>query len=206
MLFLDYSNNWLIIAALIKIQNNQKMLRIIAFSVLSFFLIAESKAFAQSRETMKVLMGNEWIGRYKKLKYDLENKVARAKDMENLSEKNIADIRDNYVRTSLMLENWLMRVVESVELNSQYQIQYLSKGDLSPELQESFRGIVTSYANDFTSDYEEITGIRENLVLKLPNHEVSQPGNDTALEWKIQRDDLMACIMPLLPNDWNSIN
>jgi len=182
------------------------MLRVIAFSIFSFFLMAESRAFAQSRETMKVLMGNEWIGRYKKLKYDLENKVARAKDMENLSEKNIADIRDNYVRTSLMLENWLMRVVESVELNNQYQIQYLSKGDLSPELQESFRGIVTTYANDFTSDYEEITGIRENFVLRLPNNKVSQSGNDTAVEWKIQREDLMACIMPLLPNDWNSIN
>ena len=182
------------------------MLRLIAISVLSFFLIAESSAFAQSRETMKVLMGNEWIGRYKKLKNDLENKVARAKDMENLSEKEISDIRDSYVRTSLMLENWLMRVVESVEISNQYEIQFLSRGGLSPELQESFRGIVTSYANDFTSGFEEITGIRENLVLKLPNNEVSQPGNGTAVEWKIQREDLMACIMPLLPNDWNSIN
>lgn len=181
------------------------MLKYFILSALALLILGGNPGFANSKETMKVLMGNEWIGRYKKLKTDLENKVARAKDLENLSEKDIADIRDSYVRTSLMLENWLLRVVESIEINNQYQLNYLSKGDLSPELQASFRDIVTAYANDFTSGYEEITGIRDNLVLNLPSSGADNKPM-AMVDWNVQHEELLACITPLLPGDWNSIN
>lgn len=175
-------------------------------SAITILLILLNPIAGFTKANVKVLMTNEWIGKYKKLKSDLERKVARAKDMENLSEKNISDLRDSYARTSMMLENWLIQVVNSVGDSEPSQLEYLAKGDMSPELQNSFREILTFYADDFTTQYEEITGLRENFVVSLNSSGSDKNPDATILNQKFEKDDLMAGIRPLLPGDWNSIN
>ena len=190
---------------LIKTQNNRKMLKFFTISSLIIFLTSGLAVNCQSKDNVRLLLGNEWIGKYKKLKNDLENKVALVKDMEDLSEQDISDIRDSYARTSLLLENWLLQVVNTMESADQSKIETFSKGDLDADLQEGFRNLLTAYADDFTSQYEEKTGRSDNFVINLEsNNELKEiPGNIT---WKFEREEVLAGIRPLLPNDWNSIN
>jgi hypothetical protein len=181
------------------------MLKFFSISVLSLFLCTGLSVNCQSKDNIRLLMGNEWISKYKKLKNDLENKVAMVKDMEDLTEKNVADIRDSYNRTSLLLEDWLLQVVNTMESADQSKIETFTKGNLNPELQEAFRGLLTAYADDFTTQYEEITGRSDNFVVSLQSESEGKeiPGN---IAWKFERDEMLAGIKPLLPNDWNSIN
>jgi len=181
------------------------MLKYIALGIFAIILLAANPAQSQSADNGKVLYGNEWIRKYKRLKSDLENKVAKVKDMEDLSERDIEDIHDSYNRTSLLLENWLLQVVSALESAEPAKMESFSKGIVNPELQTSFGELLTAYSNDFTTLYEEKTGYRDNLVISLENNE-DYKKNMTTITWKFEREEFMAKIQPLLPSDWNSIN
>jgi hypothetical protein len=154
---------------------------------------------------MKMFMNNEWILKYKKLKNDLENKAATIKDMEELSEKNIAELKESYGRTSLMLESWLLEVVTALETAQPEQMSNLSKGNLNPELEAGFNELLTAYANDFSTQYEEVTGLTDNFVLSM-NAERAETTNASPSTIKFEKNELLAGVKQLLPNDWNSVN
>lgn len=181
------------------------MLKYIATGLFAIILLSSFPAVCQSGDNGKVLYGNEWIRKYKRLKSDLENKVAKVKEMEDLSERDIEDIRDSYNRTSLLLENWLLQVVSVLETAEPAKMESFSKGSVNPELQASFGELLTAYSNDFTTLYEEKTGFSDNLVMSMEsNGEVRE--SMTTITWKFEREELMVKIQPLLPSDWNSIN
>ena len=175
--------------------------------VLIFSFLLGFTAQAQTKENVKAVMASKWIGKYKKLKNDLESKAATVKEMDDISDEDFALLRKSYTETSKLLEGWLNNLVNTLEKADPATVDYFAKGELSPELQTEFQTLGTFYANDFSTLYEEITGLKTRMVISLKDN--GNPERDlppSHIVWKFDREELTAGIQSLIPADWNSIN
>jgi len=172
-------------------------------------LIVLNPALSQSKEVVKTIMTNQWVTKYKKLKTDLENKAAFIKNMENLSSKDLATIKKSYVETTFMLDSWLNHLVTSIQEDKTKNLEQLANGNITDDLKEELQEIFTFYANDFSTKYEDVTGIKNSAVIGSPimgqeNTEISTEVYSSSSE--VDMDMLLAKVKkPLSPSDWNSI-
>jgi len=156
-------------------------------------------------DKVKALMTSKWIGKYKQLKKDIEHKAAIVKDMEQLSDEDYNTLRVSYSETSRRLEIWLQNLESTLEKGDAADVAYFSEGNLSPALDNELREIGTFYANEFSTHYEEITGIKSRSILNFNDDQAKfiPPANIT---WKFEHEELVTGLQPLRPLDWNSVN
>jgi hypothetical protein len=170
------------------------------------FLTAASGLSAGTNDSVKALMTNKWIAKYKQLKKDIENKAATVKDMEDISENDYNLLRDSYDETSLRLEIWLQNLEATLEKGDAADADYFVNGRLSPSLEKELREIATFYANDFSTLYEEVTGIKTRSIINLnDDEEIVNSGQPASISWKFMHEELSASLQPLRPLDWNSV-
>ena len=183
------------------------MLKKYAFPFLFLILCTSQAVQARDKENVKAVMTSKWIGKYKKLKFDLENKAATLKEMEDLSEDDYARIRTSYASTGKKLEVWLQHLITTLEKADPASTEYFAKGELNPELENEFRKLGTFYANEFSTLYDEITGTHTRPAISFDDSDepvkVMPP---STIVWKFDREELTASIQPLIPADWNSLN
>jgi hypothetical protein len=184
-----------------------RKLLILAFALPIFFL---NPAGAQSKdkEVVRVIMQNQWITKYKKLKTDLENKAAYVKNLEKISDRDLGAIKGSYVETSRMLDAWLDHFVNSIHQNKASSFENLSHGEISQELKDELQTIFTFYANDFSTMYEDITGEEPKVVTNLGESETENSDSDLRIsqDANIEMELLIAKVKtPLTPMAWNSI-
>jgi len=185
------------------------MRHFLLFQVLVFTLCFVKPAFSQNKdkEAVKTIMTNQWVSKYKKLKTDLENKAIFIKNMENISERDLAKLKKSYTATSKMLDTWLDHLVVSIHDKNE-TMEQIAQGDINSELKEELQKIFTFYADNFSTFYEETTGQKSNFVIDSPKTEDSESNEETAWtqEKPIEVDFLLSNVKkPLRPNNWNSI-
>ena len=183
------------------------MLKLNYTLLLVFFLFSGSFASDRTSDHVKALMTSKWIGKYKQLKKDIENKAATVKDMEQISDEDYDALRKSYSETSRRLEIWLHHLEATLEKGDASDISYLAGGMLNPALENELREIGTQYANEFSTLYEEVTGLKSRGIINLNNEdEGSRSVPPTNIVWKFQHEELVASLQPLRPLDWNSVN
>ena len=183
----------------------KKIILACAFALPIFLM---NPGFCQSNDASKTILSNSWVKKYKKLKSDLEEKAAVVKNMENLSEADLKSIEKSYKKTSKMLEEWLDHLIIALETGNKETINQLSEGSIDPVLKEELLVIYTIYANEFSTRYEEITGLEGKTVLS--HNRLMADGNsessDLNLVNKFDRSFLIATVKdPLTPSDWKAI-
>jgi hypothetical protein len=151
-------------------------------------------------------MTNQWVGKYKKLKTDLENKAIHVKNMPNVSEDDLKAIQQSYSQTSKMLDAWLDLFIASLSTNPNACLEQLSQGDIPQDLKVELQKIFTFYANDFSTRFEDITGSTANAI------EGPRDIQPQAVEVRfgshppIDKNTLLARFKtPLSPADWNTL-
>ena len=181
----------------------QKLL-IIAFALP---LILINPLFAQSKDALKTIMTNQWVKKYKKLKTDLEDKAGFVKTLENVSEADQQLIKASYQQTSKMLDHWLDHLVASIEKNNDVAMAKLAEGSMDEELKAELLEIFSFYSNDFTTKYEEVTGIETKTVVthaRLMEDGSMEP--TVVPTGKVERDFLISNVKkPLQPANWNAL-
>jgi len=106
-----------------------------------------------------------------------------------------------------MLDTWLLDFANSVELKKE-NISYLSEGTINPELKQELLDIFTYYTDNFTTQYEDITGQKSKMIIS--HQQLMEEGeiissNSTNFE-KVDRPFLMANLVePLKSTAWNKI-
>jgi len=182
----------------------KKYLFVLAFALPLFISVPST---GQSKEALKSIMANSWVKKYKKLKTDLEEKAYFIKNMENISESDLLVMEKSYKKTSKLLDKWLVDFAGSVDGNKE-NVTLLSEGSISNDLKEELFAIYTMYSNEFSTRFEEITGMQSKSVItheQLMKDELSGPIENTSFE-KIDRSFFMANIVPpLKPSAWNKI-
>jgi hypothetical protein len=178
------------------------------YIVLFLFLICFSfSAFAESTDKVKVLMTSKWISKYKKLKKDIENKASTVKDMDQIDDSDYNALRNSYSETSKKLEVWLLHLENTLEKGEPSDMEFFASGVLNPALEKELQEIGTFYANDFSTLYEEITGIKSRCFINLSEDNAGSNGVlPTNIVWKFEHEELSASLQPLRPLDWNSLN
>jgi len=183
------------------------MKNIVLVFVFAIPLLFAMPSTGQSKEALKSIMANSWVKKYKKLKTDLEDKAYFIKNMENISESDLKSMEKNYQITTKMLDTWLLDFANSVELKKE-NISYLSEGTINPELKQELLDIFTYYTDNFTTQYEDITGQKSKMIIS--HQQLMEEGeiissNSTNFE-KVDRPFLMANLVePLKSTAWNKI-
>jgi hypothetical protein len=169
-----------------------------------------SPIHGQSSESLKTIMANLWVKKYKKLKNDLEEKATYAKGLKNVKEADLEELESAYNQTSKKLETWLDDVVASIGTNQKEALVLISEGKISQELKNELLEIFTFYSNEFVTRYEDITGDRgRSLLTHSKLMEDGQPcGTMTEVEKeKVDKEFLLAFFKkPLTPSNWKSLN
>ncbi len=172
-----------------------------------FILVSGVSATEKTGDNVKALMTSKWIGKYKQLKKDIENKAATVKDMDQISDEDYDALRKSYSATSRRLEGWLLNLETTLEKGDASDVDYFSKGLLNPVLENELREICTYYSNDFSTLYEEVTGIKSRSILNLnDDNEGARSVPPTNIVWKFEHQELVSGLQPLRPLDWNSVN
>jgi hypothetical protein len=186
------------------------MKRIILIVVFALPLFLGNPSTGQSKEALKSILANSWVKKYKKLKKDLEEKASFVKNMKNISESDLKIMETSYSKTSERLDAWLLHFAESIE-NDEKTITYLNEGSISPELKTELVGIFTYYANEYSTKFEDLTGIQTKTLIThqvLNGEEKSEDNSKIEMptNGKIDKNYLLAnVIKPLKPSAWNSI-
>lgn len=161
---------------------------------------------AKDKEVIRAILTNQWITKYKKLKSDLENKAAYVKNMESVSESDMKSLEKSYAETTLRLDAWLEHLVNLVAENNATCLENLSHGDLPEVLRDELQDVFTFYSNDFSTRYEEVTGLESGVAIDTPKKLAADINWDFPGEGTVARDLLMARVkQPLSPSSWNSI-
>jgi hypothetical protein len=183
------------------------MLKISYTLLMVLFLFSGAFASDKTGDNVKALMASKWIGKYKQLKKDIENKAATVKDMDQITDEDYDALRKSYSETSRRLEGWLLNLEATLEKGDASDVVFFSNGLLNPVLENELREICTFYSNEFSTLYEEVTGIKSRSIFSLND------GNDgnrtippTNIVWKFEHDELVSGLQPLRPLDWNSVN
>jgi hypothetical protein len=182
----------------------KKYIYVIALALTLFIAVPST---GQSKETLKSIMANSWVKKYKKLKTDLEEKAYFVKNMENISESDLKTMEQSYKKTSKLLDKWLVDFAASMDEKKE-NIVLLSEGSINNDLKEELFEIFTIYSNDFTTKYEDITGLPSKSVLsheQLRKDELTESNGPVSFD-KINKSFLMANVVPSLkPSAWNKI-
>ena len=183
----------------------KKHFRILIFALP--FLLA-SPAFSQSKELVRAIMTNPWVAKYKKLKRDLENKVAYLKNMDGLPEDKLNAMKKSYTQTQMRLDLWINHLTETVAGGNSDSRERLAQGDLDDNLKEELRDIFSFYSNDFIFRFEETTGQNPAYVFDTESSEKN--GNSLnaqeLLTEKTDKEALMSRIKNSLePLSWAAI-
>lgn len=185
------------------------MKKIVLVLVVLFSINQTNPTFAQSSDLLKTVLSNSWVKKYKKLKSDLEEKAYVAKSMENISESDLKSIEKSYKKTSKMLEAWVDHLVADLEKNNHQIIYKMSEGSISEDLKKELLDIFTFYANDFSTLYEEATGLKSRTIF---THSALLEDGQQALDieagkLKVEKNFLLANVKkPLSPTDWKTLN
>ena len=183
------------------------MKNILLIFVFAFALFVAVPSTGQSKDALKSILSNSWVKKYKKLKTDLEEKAYFIKNMENISETDLIAMEKSYKKTSKLLDKWLVDFATSLDEKKE-NVTLLSEGSISYELKEELFDIFTMYSNDFTTRFEDITGLQSKFVItheQLMQDDLTAPNTLTSFE-KIDRSFLMANVVPTLkPSAWNKI-
>jgi len=172
-----------------------------------FLLVSGVSATEKTGDNVKALMTSKWIGKYKQLKKDIENKAATVKDMDQISDEDYNALRKSYSETSRHLEAWLLNLEATLEKGDASDINYFSNGLLNPVLENELREICTDYSNGFSTLYEEVTGIKSRNILNLNDEDgEGRTVPPTNIVWKFEHAELVSGLQPLRPLDWNSVN
>ncbi len=186
------------------------MKKLLLAFVFTLPLIFGISAFGQSSETIKTILSNSWVKKYKKLKNDLEDKATYAKGLKNVKESDLKELERAYNKTSQKLEKWLDDVVYTIGNNPKESIELMSEGKINQQLKEELLAVFTYYSSEFLTCYEEITGDQgRNLFTHSRLMEDGQPSGTVteADKQKIEKDELQSSFKkPLVPSEWNSLN
>lgn len=164
----------------------------------------------QSSESLKTIMANSWVKKYKKLKNDLEEKASYAKGLQNVKDSDLKDLKTAYDITSKRLEKWLDDVVVSIGTNQKEALVLIADGKIDQDLKEELLSIFSYYSSEFVTRYEDITGDQGKTL--LPHSKLMEDGspcgNVAEVEKeKIDKNFLIAYFKkPLVPSDWKSLN
>jgi SPX domain protein involved in polyphosphate accumulation len=161
---------------------------------------------AKDKEVIRAILTNQWITKYKKLKSDLENKAAQVKNMEGISESDMKALEKSYAETTLRLDAWLEHLVNLVAENNATCLADLSHGDMPEVLRSELQEVFTFYSNDFSTRYEEVTGLDSGVAIDTPKNQADDINWEFPGEGSVARDLLMARVkQPLSPSSWSSI-
>jgi len=182
----------------------KKYFFVLAFALPLFIAVPST---GQSKEALKSIMANSWVKKYKKLKTDLEEKAYFVKNMENISESDLKAMEKSYKKTTKLLDKWLVDFATSLDEKKE-NVTLLSEGSISYELKEELFDIFAMYSNEFSTQYEDITGLQAKSVItheQLMKDELTEPNSATSFE-KIDKSFLMANVIPTLkPSAWNKL-
>jgi len=128
------------------------------------FTYSSHGANAQSKdEIVTQLLQNNWVKKYRRIKTDMENKASNLKDSH--SEEEIARLKDDYNRTSTLMEKWIESLTN--ELRNEVTLQnMLNSTTFIPEnLKEELEVLYGFYEDNFNTTYEQLTGVNQNNLV-----------------------------------------
>lgn len=178
--------------------------RLLIISFLTFSFCVLNPLLAQSEsEMLKSILQDQWVLKYKKLKKELEQKAGNIKSMPGLTESQTQEFKEEYNKTSNLLQDWLSDFSKSLKERETYE-GIKARGTIVNEgLQEVLTNIEKYYIDNFSFQYDFVTQTHDKNPLKYEitasNFQLMTSAPDKEQTNKLSKE----IRKPLTPLRWN---